>query len=184
MNFFPDKSNSSSTAVINNKPTWSSHVLLHRHRTPSSSLSVGFFKLVYSHCNACLMVKYIPKATVTWTHSICNFFYFRTALWNQLNQRFLYSAIKLPIKLIRKKCYHYCELHKQPHGRILNMSLCNFTRKNEFQVDVKVDLEEFFLPSPTPKKNFLLLIYPQWFQIGLWGQFCSKISCSIIPGHA
>lgn len=62
------------------------------------------------------------------------------------------------------------------------MSLCNLPGKNEFQVDVKVDLEEFSLPSPPPQKNFLLLIYSQWFQIGSCDQLYSKISCSIIPG--
>lgn len=48
------------------------------------------------------MVKDVPKATVTWTPSIYNDFSFRMALWNQLNQMLLYSAVELPVKLIRK----------------------------------------------------------------------------------
>jgi len=33
------------------------------------------------------------------------------------------------------------------------MSFYNFTGNSEFIVDVKMDLEEVFLSSPTPEKN-------------------------------
>lgn len=55
------------------------------------------------------------------------------------------------------------------------MTPYNFTRKNEFIVDVKIDLEEIFLSSPTPKRNFLLLISLQWFGRGSCYQFYIKI---------
>lgn len=68
--------------------------------------------------------------------------------------------------------FRYCKIYKQLHTTILNMSLYNFTRKNEFNVDIKMNLEEFFLSSPTPKKNSLLLIYPQCFR---WVPFTTFI---------
>lgn len=34
------------------------------------------------------------------------------------------------------------------------MSLYHFTREDEFKVDIKRDLEEVFLSSPTPKHEF------------------------------
>lgn len=63
------------------------------------------------------------------------------------------------------------------------MTPYNFTRKNEFIVDVKIDLEEIFLSSPTPKRNFLLLISLQWFGPGSCYQFHIKISGSIKSGR-
>lgn len=72
-----------------------------------------------------------PLGPVTGTHSIYS--YSTLGLEpNELNG-FFYSAIKLPVKLIRI-FIHYCKIYKQLHGRILNMSLYNFPRKNEFRV--------------------------------------------------
>lgn len=66
---------------------------------------------------------------------------------------FLCSAIELSTKVNREIIYYYKKLHKQSHGRILNMSLHNLTRKNESIVDVKMEREESFLSSLTPKQS-------------------------------
>lgn len=146
------RAHSGSPVVTRHKPSCCPLLPCHWGAS-SSSLAELFFNVLTRTSLRSWMV----KTTVSWTHSICSY------LWTQQNQMLLYAAVELPVTLMRNTfSNHHCQLYTEPHGRTLNLSVYNLTRKNELRVDVQVNLEGFLLCSPTPKMNFFLLIYLQW----------------------